>query len=70
VWVNSGYYDEHNTKLNNLYTGDEALFVDLDRSEDGIIPLGWYLSEQATTRMQEQLSEQTAEVKKKLTRLD
>jgi hypothetical protein len=70
VWVNSGYYDEQNTKLNNLYAGDEALFVNLDRSEDGIIPLGWYLSEQATTRMQDQLSVQTADVKKKLTKLD
>jgi hypothetical protein len=66
VWVNSGYYDEQNTKLNNLYQSDEALFINLDRSDDEIIPLGWYLSQQATSRMQEQLAEQTAAVKQKL----
>lgn len=66
VWVNSGYYDEQNTKLNNLYNGDEALFVNLARNDDEIIPLGWYLSEQATSRIREQLSEQTAAVKEKL----
>ncbi|MDB9882109.1 patatin-like phospholipase family protein [Bacteroidia bacterium] len=66
VWVNSGYYDENNTKLNNLYHGDKASFISLDRSEDQIIPLGWYLSPQATASMRAQVSSQTQMFKEEL----
>ena len=67
VWVNSGQYDESNTNLKNLYNGDKAHFITLDRPDDQIIPLGWYLSPQATKRIREQLSRQTAEFKEELT---
>jgi hypothetical protein len=66
VWVNSGYYDENNTKLNNLYNGDKASFINLDRTDDKIIPLGWYLSQNATDAMQEQLPLQTRAFKDQL----
>lgn len=66
VWVNSGYYDEKNTKLNNLYNGDKARFINLDRTEDKIIPLGWYLSKNATDAMKEQLPLQTKAFKVEL----
>ncbi len=66
VWINSGYYDEHSTKLNNLYNGDQASFINLDRSDEKIIPLGWFLSEQATTYMQNQVAPQTQDFKKSL----
>jgi predicted acylesterase/phospholipase RssA len=63
VWVNSGYYDENSTKLNNLYNNDAASFINLDRSDETIIPLGWYLSEKATSHMQNQVATQTAAFK-------
>lgn len=66
VWVNSGYYDENNTKLNNLYGSDEAVFIGLERIGETIIPLGWYLSEQATRHMQDQLEARTAAFKLRL----
>lgn len=66
VWVNSGYYDETNLKMGHLYSGDEAYFVSLDREEDKIIPLGWYLSEKATTYIRQQVAIQTADTKNKL----
>lgn len=66
VWVNSGYYDENNTKLNNLYKGDNASFINLNRTDDKIIPLGWYLSKNATDAMRAQLPAQTSEYKEKL----
>lgn len=66
VWVNSGYYDEKNTKLNNLYNGDQARFINLDRTDDKIIPLGWYLSKNATDAMKEQLPLQTKAFKEEL----
>ncbi|PCJ67739.1 MAG: hypothetical protein COA58_00975 [Bacteroidetes bacterium] len=66
VWINSGYYDENNTKLNNLFNGDKTAFISLDRDNDKIIPLGWYLSPQATANIREQLPYQTAAFKKEL----
>jgi len=66
VWINSGYYDENSTKINNLYNGDFASFINLDRSDEKIIPLGWYLSERATKHMRNQTHGQTAEFKKVL----
>jgi len=66
VWVNSGYYDDKNTKLNNLYNGDKARFINLERTGDKIIPLGWYLSRNATDAMQEQLPYRTKRFKQLL----
>ena len=69
VWVNSGYYDENNSELSNLNPADRALFINLDRPDDKIIPLGWYLSAKATTEMQNQVPYQTQELQDELTRL-
>ncbi len=66
VWVNSGHYDEHNASLKNLFENDRAVFVNLDRPDDKIIPLGWYLSKQATDEMQAQLGTQTQNFKSDL----
>jgi len=65
VWVNSGYYDETNMKQAHLYSGDEAHFISLDRDKDKIIPLGWYLSDRATSYMRNQAPLQTEHVKSK-----
>ncbi len=66
VWVNSGHYDEYNASLKNLFENDRAVFVNLDRPDDKIIPLGWYLSKQATDEMQAQLGTQTQNFKSDL----
>ena len=66
VWVNSGYFDEKNLQMGHLYADDEAFFISLNREEDKIIPLGWYLSERATTYIRQQVPIQTAETKRKL----
>jgi hypothetical protein len=66
VWVNSGHYDENNTKLNNLFNGDKAAFISLNRDDERIIPLGWYLSKQATENIREQLPKQTDVFKNEL----
>ena len=63
VWVNSGYYDENSAEFKNLYHQDRAVFVSLDRSDNSIIPLGWYLSKNATHLMQNQLPQQTEHLK-------
>lgn len=68
VWVNSGQYDESNTNLKNLYNGDKAHFITLDRPDGQLIPLGWYLSSQATNRIRDQLTRQTPAFKEELTR--
>ena len=65
VWVNSGYYDETNLKHVNLHNGDQVHFISLDRDQDKLIPLGWYLSNQATSFMRYQAPIQTKKVKDK-----
>ena len=67
VWVNGGQYDGSNTNLKNLYNGDKAHFITLDRPDDQIIPLGGYLSPQATKRIGEQLTRQTEAFREELT---
>lgn len=69
VWVNSGYFDESNLKIGNLDEHDQAFFISLDREEDRIIPLGWYLSDRATRYIRQQVPIQTASTKRKLKRL-
>ncbi|MGB1037562.1 MAG: patatin-like phospholipase family protein [Bacteroidia bacterium] len=69
VWVNSGHFDEKNARLNNLYDGDSAVFIELDRTDDKIIPLGWYLSEYATQAIQQQVPYQTLHYKESLKEL-
>ena len=68
MWVNGGQYDGSNTNLKNLYNGDKAHFITLDRPDGQLIPLGWYLSSQATNRIREQLTRQTPAFKEELTR--
>lgn len=63
VWVNSGYFDESSPQLRNLLNSDQAFFVSLDRPDEKIIPLGWYLSPTATAVMNEQVPIKTAEFK-------
>lgn len=59
VWVNSGSYVEGASKLKNLRENDEAMFITLDRRDDELIPLGWYLSEKSISNIEDQLEEQT-----------
>jgi hypothetical protein len=67
VWVNSGYYDENSSQLNNLFNGDQVRFINLARTDDEIIPLGWYLSPRATQKIREQVGKQTADFEKEMT---
>ncbi len=66
VWVNSGNYSEHASKLKNLDHSDEAIFVTLDRRDDQLIPLGWFLSKEAINNINIQLKEQTQHFKQRL----
>lgn len=59
VWVNSGNYSEHSSKLKNLSKEDQAVFVTLDRRSEQLIPLGWSLSKEAMNNIDVQLEEQT-----------
>lgn len=61
--MNSGYFDETSPQLRNLSSSDRAYFVSLDRPEEKVIPLGWYLSPSATQIMQDKVSSKTAEFK-------
>ncbi|MBR9860878.1 patatin-like phospholipase family protein [bacterium] len=68
VWVNSGNYSSKNTKINNLPASDDAVFINLDRPDGELIPLGWYLSPQAISSMDGQLEKQTAHFKEVMDR--
>lgn len=63
VWVNSGYYDKDHNALQNLSKEDRVVFVSLNREEETIIPLGWYLSPKSTALIQQQVATQTDEIK-------
>lgn len=66
VWINSGYYDLNSTQLKNLYPADKVTFINLDRTDNEIIPLGWYLSPKATEIIQGQVGKQTQAFKKEI----
>lgn len=66
VWVNSGSYVEGASKLKNLNENDEAAFITLDRRDDELIPLGWYLSKKSISNIEVQLEEQTKDFKQSL----
>jgi predicted acylesterase/phospholipase RssA len=63
VWVNSGYYDKEHTALQNLSAKDQVHFVSLNREDETIIPLGWYLSPKSTELIQQQVAPQTQAIK-------
>ena len=66
VWLNSGLYTTSSPELKRLRQGDDLLFVTLDRTADQLIPLGWYLSDQARADIDVQLLPQTVLVEERL----
>ena len=66
VWINSGYYEEKSHELSKIALEDEVVFVSLDRKDNQLIPLGWFLSKEAIMHMENQIDQQTKLAKEKL----
>lgn len=55
VWINNGKFNVDHISRFALDGADEIIPIRLDRKPDDGIPLGWYLSEEATNNMDLQL---------------
>jgi hypothetical protein len=63
VWINSSIYTDHYLNQNYLNRGDQTHFIQLQRNEEEILPLGWYLSPSAFQGIIGQIPTETSDFK-------
>lgn len=62
VWSNTGDFTENSFSLHGMRSSDRVFFIPLTRSNEDLIPLGWYLSDEALVHIRSQVDDKTAEL--------